>query len=106
MFLATDPQYQRQGAGTFLIEWGVSRCEKERVPAYLESTQNAMCLYMRAGFEVLFDIEMEISYDWEDEGVIEEDYKEIAMEYRPGVPRRKKSTVSQHAGGWRCEEVW
>lgn len=106
MSLATDPQYQKQGAATLLIERGIDRCEKEKVVGYLESTEDAMCLFMRAGFETGYDIEMDIKYDWEDEGEIWLEYKEIAMEYRPGVPRRKKSTVSQHPGGWRCEEVW
>ena len=50
-FIGTDPQYERRGAATSLIKWGLERCGKSNVPAYLESTPNAVPLYERLGFK-------------------------------------------------------
>lgn len=70
-----------------MVAWGIERCEKENVPAYLESTLEAVHLYKETGFESLFDISMQVSYDSENAGVITEIYKETAMVYRPTVTK-------------------
>lgn len=50
-FIGTDPQHERRGAATALIQWGLERCCKSNVPAYLESTLNAVPFYERLGFK-------------------------------------------------------
>ncbi|EPE32537.1 Amidase signature (AS) enzyme [Glarea lozoyensis ATCC 20868] len=52
-FVGTHPDFQRRGAATILLEWGLSRAEKENVPVYLESTLSAASIYRRHGFIVV-----------------------------------------------------
>ena len=49
-FVGTDPQHERRGAATSLIRWGLDKCAREGIPAYLESTPNAASIYERLGF--------------------------------------------------------
>ena len=51
-YIGTDPQHQRHGAATALIQWGLDRCSAS-APAYLESTLDTVPLYERLGFEVM-----------------------------------------------------
>ncbi|CAF9932450.1 MAG: hypothetical protein HETSPECPRED_008363 [Heterodermia speciosa] len=51
-FIGTDPQYERRGAATALIQWGLDRCCESGAPAYLESTLGAVQLYERLGFKI------------------------------------------------------
>ncbi|QSS53970.1 GNAT family acetyltransferase [Histoplasma capsulatum var. duboisii H88] len=50
-FIGTHPSYERRGAATMLIQWGLERSVKENVPIQLESTIVAWPLYKRLGFE-------------------------------------------------------
>ncbi|KAK3687879.1 putative GNAT family acetyltransferase [Podospora appendiculata] len=59
-FIGTDPQHQRRGAASLLVGWAVKRCKEENVPAYLESTGDALRLYESFGFTVERTIEMEL----------------------------------------------
>jgi allophanate hydrolase len=52
-FVGTIPNCQGRGAGTLLLQWGLSRAEKERLPVYLESTLSASSLYRKHGFVVM-----------------------------------------------------
>ncbi|KAI1205193.1 putative GNAT family acetyltransferase [Annulohypoxylon truncatum] len=78
-FIGTDPSYERRGAATMMIQWGIDQCKKHGVPAYLESTLEAAPLYRKLGF-----IEMEkISLDYEVAGSeITQTYEEIGFVYR------------------------
>jgi ribosomal protein S18 acetylase RimI-like enzyme len=53
MHLGVDPERQGRGIGTALLRPVLERCDRERVPAYLEtSTELNLVLYRRHGFEV------------------------------------------------------
>ena len=49
-YIATHPDHQRRGAAKMLTDWGLDRCRKEKIPAYLESTPVAIAFYAKAGF--------------------------------------------------------
>lgn len=49
--LHTEPKYQRRGAASALLEWGIERAEQLRLPIYLESSHEAHVLYGRHGFK-------------------------------------------------------
>ncbi len=52
--LATDPEYQRAGVGTALVEPILDRCDAEGVDAYLETQkEDNLSYYRRFGFEVV-----------------------------------------------------
>lgn len=48
--MATDPAYERRGAASMLLQWGIDRGRSEHVPVYLESTIEAAALYERNHF--------------------------------------------------------
>ena len=76
-FIGTDPQYERRGAATSLINWGLERCDKSNVPAYLESTPNAVPLYERLGFKITDRLSIVL------EGAVI--YEETCCIFEPGV---------------------
>jgi GNAT superfamily N-acetyltransferase len=52
-FLGVDPPWQGRGLGSALLMPVLERCDRERVPAYLEaSTARNRALYERLGFDV------------------------------------------------------
>lgn len=51
-FLATDPLYARQGAGSLMMAWGVDQCKKQNVPAYFDSTVEAVPFYEKTEFHL------------------------------------------------------
>jgi predicted N-acetyltransferase YhbS len=51
-FIATDPTYVKKGIGILMVAWGLDRCEKQQVLAYLEFTMEAERFYERLGFKV------------------------------------------------------
>ena len=56
-FIDIDPDHQRQGHGSSLLEHGLARCDRDRLPAYLEaSTPRNRALYERYGFEVTAEL--------------------------------------------------
>jgi allophanate hydrolase len=57
-FVGTRPEFQGQGAGTLLTEWGLSKAKSENVPVYLESTLGAASFYRRLGFVSLDGLSM------------------------------------------------
>ena len=57
-FIGTEPKHERRGAASLLIQWGLERCKRDNVPAYLESTANAGSLYERHGFKTVENISM------------------------------------------------
>jgi GNAT superfamily N-acetyltransferase len=49
----TDPKYQRRGAGTKLVKWGVDRADEMGVEAFLEATRFGRHMYEQNGFRVM-----------------------------------------------------
>jgi ribosomal protein S18 acetylase RimI-like enzyme len=57
--LGVDPSAQRTGLGSRLLEPGLERCDREGVPAYLESSKEAnVPFYERHGFRVTDEVAM------------------------------------------------
>jgi ribosomal protein S18 acetylase RimI-like enzyme len=51
--LGTEPEHQGEGIGSALLRSMLERCDRERMPAYLESSsEGSKRLYLRHGFEV------------------------------------------------------
>jgi GNAT superfamily N-acetyltransferase len=52
--IGIEPHLHRKGLGSALLKDGLNRCDREHMPAYLESSNLAnVPLYQRLGFEVL-----------------------------------------------------
>ena len=55
--IGVAPGYQGQGYGSVLLAHAVARCDRDELPAYLESTSpRSVALYRRHGFEVIAEI--------------------------------------------------
>ena len=51
--LGVDPELQGRGFGSHLVQPGLRRCDRERLPAYLETdTERNVALYKRHGFMI------------------------------------------------------
>jgi ribosomal protein S18 acetylase RimI-like enzyme len=58
--IGVTPAQQGHGYGSVLLEHAAERCDRERLPAYLESTSpRSVELYRRHGFEVIGEIRTE-----------------------------------------------
>jgi GNAT superfamily N-acetyltransferase len=56
--IGTDPVHQGKGYGSALLAHAIRRCDRDRLPAYLESSSPAnVPLYERFGFKVLGEIQ-------------------------------------------------
>jgi GNAT superfamily N-acetyltransferase len=52
-YIGVEPRAQGRGLGAALIDAGLDRCDRERVPAYLEaSSERNRALYERHGFDL------------------------------------------------------
>ena len=57
--IGTDPAHQGQGHGTTLLAFALAECDRQHLPAYLESTNpRNVSLYQRHGFEALRTIQV------------------------------------------------
>ncbi len=57
--IAVDPFHRGKKLGTRLLQYGLALCDRDCVPAYLESTNAAnLTLYQRAGFELLAEVKV------------------------------------------------
>ena len=56
--IGTDPAHQGKGFGTALLEYAMQRCDRDRLPAYLESSNaKNVPLYERFGFKIMGTIQ-------------------------------------------------
>ncbi len=57
--IAVDPFHRGKKLGTRLLQHGLALCDRDGVPAYLESTNAGnLTLYQRAGFELLAEVKV------------------------------------------------
>lgn len=58
MILGTDPTYERRGAGTLSLKWGLALADLLSVPVWLNASPTGRPLYERHGFEVVDHLPM------------------------------------------------
>ncbi|KAK4241769.1 acyl-CoA N-acyltransferase [Achaetomium macrosporum] len=80
-FVCTDPGYQGEGAGSLLTRKVLEMAAADGLPVYLESTEVAVQLYTKLGFQVLDGFEMSIPRAGSAE--LSEVYRELCMVWRP-----------------------
>jgi ribosomal protein S18 acetylase RimI-like enzyme len=57
--IGVDPAHQRKGYGSVLLQHALAQCDRDRTPAYLESSNPAnIPLYQRHGFEIMGTIQV------------------------------------------------
>lgn len=57
--LGVEPEYQGRGFGSALLQPVLARCDRERIPAYLESSKRRnVVLYERHGFRVVEEMKL------------------------------------------------
>ena len=78
-FIGTDPQNERRGAASLLLEWGLEQSKRYQVPAYLESTAAAGPLYRKHGFEIAETLAMVVK-DLNGKSVV---YEEKCFVFKP-----------------------
>ena len=59
--LGTSPKYQRRGAASLLLKWGLERCDDRDLAVYVESAPPALQLYKKYGFEEVSDLKLELA---------------------------------------------
>jgi GNAT superfamily N-acetyltransferase len=56
-FIGVEPEWQGRGLGAALMRPVLDRCDRERIPAYLEATTSrSRTFYHRSGFEVTEEV--------------------------------------------------
>lgn len=57
--IGVDPAHRNRGHGSTLLRYALAQCDRDRMPAYLESSNPAnISLYVRHGFAVLDTIQI------------------------------------------------
>lgn len=85
-----------------MIKWGIEQCQKENVPAYVESTLEAAPFYEKNGFVALETFSLDIKGLVEANG--KEIYSEISFLFTPSITESKgtqdpsKDTASHDLG--------
>ena len=56
--IGVDPAHQGRGCGSALLQYALAQCDREGIPAYLESSNpRNISLYLRHGFEAIGNIQ-------------------------------------------------
>ena len=56
----TDPEHQRRGAGTMLLQWGCEAADNNGVPVYLQASLAGYQTYKKCGFEEVYTIDLDL----------------------------------------------
>jgi len=64
--LATDPKYQRRGAASMLVQWGLDKADEIGGEAYLEATDVGKQVYEKLGFVALEQYSIPLPPKWAD----------------------------------------
>ncbi|OQU98400.1 hypothetical protein CLAIMM_04194 [Cladophialophora immunda] len=75
--VGTSPKYQKQGAASLLVQWGLERADDRGLPAYVESAPAALRLYEKHGFKEVCKLPLEMS-PWK-----EGEYLNVCMVRQP-----------------------
>ncbi|KIW95123.1 uncharacterized protein Z519_03707 [Cladophialophora bantiana CBS 173.52] len=75
--IGTSPKYQRQGAASLLLDWGLERADDRGLAAYVESAPAALRLYEKYGFKEVSKLALEMS-PWK-----EGEYMNVCMVRQP-----------------------
>ncbi len=59
--VGTNPKYQRQGAASLLLRWGLERADDHGLATYVEGTSAARRLYEKHGFKEVAKLQLELS---------------------------------------------
>ncbi|KAL2016842.1 hypothetical protein VTK56DRAFT_2917 [Thermocarpiscus australiensis] len=89
-FVCTDPAYQGQGAGSLLTRKVLEMAAAEGLPVYLESTEVAVPMYEKLGFQVVDEFQMRIPRAGSSE--LSEVYKELCMIWHPPPKQQERHT--------------
>jgi GNAT superfamily N-acetyltransferase len=57
--LFVDPDYQRQGVGTILVQWGTDLADRLFLPCWVEASEVGHGCYARQGYEDLETIQVD-----------------------------------------------
>ena len=57
--LAVRPGYQRRGVGAALLDWGLKHARQRGEKVYLEASPTGMGLYLKKGFRVVGELELQ-----------------------------------------------
>jgi len=58
--VAVDPMHRGRGLGGRLLDYGLAACDRDGLPAYLESTNaRNLTVYQRHGFELLAEVRVD-----------------------------------------------
>ncbi|KAI1259741.1 putative GNAT family acetyltransferase [Xylariaceae sp. FL1019] len=80
-FMGTDPAFERRGAASLMVQWGLERCREEGVSAYLESTLDAARFYEKMRFT--FVEKFSLRYPAAGRSDYEDTYEEVSFVYHP-----------------------
>jgi GNAT superfamily N-acetyltransferase len=65
ILLGTRPEYQKLGAGTALVEWGMQKAREQGLAITLFSSPQGMGLYRRLGFVEIANLHVQLDGEQE-----------------------------------------
>jgi GNAT superfamily N-acetyltransferase len=77
--LYVRPEFQRNGLGGRLVQWGVSIADESRLPVYIEGTEKGLNLYLKYGVKEVDRVEVDLE-KW---GGNRGEWSRFTLLYRP-----------------------
>jgi GNAT superfamily N-acetyltransferase len=78
--VVTHPDHQLRGAASMLVRWGTDEADKRGIISVLQASQMGLGCYLKNGFEIVREVEMDLKPFGVDE-----------IEIRRGMIRRPKT---------------